>query len=147
MSPSHPEANYRMAVLLRVMARVEEAIPLFEKVAQGDSEWKEKAEQALETLRHGRPVKHFNMTRIIQNSQFREHKSLIWGFVLLRRFLPFLLFLHCVSIIGFSRCYCPKMFLYTKHLLFSLVHLEQGQHFCIVFYMTIILDEDRNCGK
>ena len=57
MSPSHPEANYRMAVLLRVMARVEEAIPLFEKVAQGDSEWKEKAEQALETLRHGRPVK------------------------------------------------------------------------------------------
>ena len=57
ISPSHPEANYRMAVLLRVMARVEEAIPLFEKVAQGDSEWKEKAEQALEALRHGRPVK------------------------------------------------------------------------------------------
>ena len=57
MSPDHAEANYRMAVLLRVMARVEEAIPLFEKVAKGDSEWKEKAEQALDTLRNGRPIK------------------------------------------------------------------------------------------
>ena len=55
--PDHIEANYRMAVLLRVLGRTEEAVVLFEKVAKEDSPFKEKASQAVESLLHGRPIK------------------------------------------------------------------------------------------
>ena len=41
--PDHIEANYRMAVLLRVLGRTEEAVVLFEKVAKEDSPFKEKS--------------------------------------------------------------------------------------------------------
>ncbi len=54
MVSHHPEANYRLAVLLRITARREEAIEHFEKVAKGDSEWAEKSQQALERMLRGK---------------------------------------------------------------------------------------------
>ncbi len=54
MAEHHPEANYRLAVLLRVTARREEAITHFELVAEGESEWAEKAQTALDKMRKGK---------------------------------------------------------------------------------------------
>ena len=54
MVPHHPEANYRLAVLLRITARRDDAIEHFEKVAKSDSEWSDKAKQALERMQRGK---------------------------------------------------------------------------------------------
>ncbi|MBM75247.1 MAG: hypothetical protein CMK59_07585 [Proteobacteria bacterium] len=54
MAPHHPEANYRLAVLLRITARRDDAIKHFEKVAKGDSEWSQKAQQALDRMLRGK---------------------------------------------------------------------------------------------